>query len=71
MTYKKPLKLLERFNVSLSLTHWDDKFFYMTHRFTVGERVVAEGMSKGVIRARDGVVRSADVIAAVELSRMK
>uniref|UniRef100_UPI002FE1CF25 acyl-CoA thioesterase n=1 Tax=Noviherbaspirillum sp. TaxID=1926288 RepID=UPI002FE1CF25 len=31
MTYKKPLKLFERFDVSLAVTHWDEKFFYMHH----------------------------------------
>lgn len=65
MTYKKPLKMLERFDVSLTVTHWDEKFFYMTHTFTSGERVVAEGTSKAVIRAREGVVKPAEVILAV------
>ena len=65
MTYKKPLKVLERFQVSLAVTHWDDKFFYMTHTFTAGGRVVAEGTSKGVIRAREGVVKPEDVILAL------
>jgi acyl-CoA thioesterase FadM len=65
MTYKKPLKMLERFDVSLAVTHWDEKFFYMTHTFTAGDRVVAEGTSKAVIRSREGVVRPAEVILAV------
>jgi acyl-CoA thioesterase FadM len=65
MTYKKPLKVLERFDVSLAVTHWDEKFFYMTHTFTSGDRVVAEGTSKAVVRSRDGVVKPAEVILAV------
>lgn len=65
MTYKKPLKMLERFHVSLAVTHWDEKFFYMTHTFTSGDRVVAEGTSKGVIRSREGVVNPADVILSI------
>ncbi|HYD80100.1 MAG TPA: acyl-CoA thioesterase [Paucimonas sp.] len=69
MTYKRPLKLFERFDVSLELTHWDEKFFYMTHTFMVGDRVAAVGTSKGVIRARQGVVAPADVIAALEQAR--
>ncbi len=69
MTYRKPLKLLERFDVSLSLTHWDEKYFYMTHTFMAGDRVAAIGTSKGVIRSRDGIVKPEEVIAAVEESR--
>lgn len=65
MTYKKPLKMLERFHVSLAVTHWDEKFFYMTHTFISGDRVVAEGTSKAVIRSREGVVKPAEVILAV------
>ncbi len=65
MTYKRPLKVLERFDVSLAVTHWDEKFFYMTHTFIAGGRVVAEGTSKAVIRSSEGVVRPAEVILAV------
>jgi acyl-CoA thioesterase FadM len=69
MTYKRPLKLFERFHVSLSLTHWDEKFFYMTHTFMAGDRLVAVGTSKGVVRAKCGVVAPEEVIAEVEKSR--
>lgn len=66
MTYRKPLKMFERFDVSLTVTHWDEKFFYMTHTFTAGDRIAAEGTSKAVIRSREGVVNPADVILEVE-----
>jgi acyl-CoA thioesterase FadM len=69
MTYKKPLALLERFQVTMSVTHWDEKFFYMTHAFTAGGRLVAEGTSKAVVRARDGVVKPDDVLTALKKSR--
>jgi acyl-CoA thioesterase FadM len=69
MTYKKPLKLFERFEVSLVVTHWDEKYFYMTHTFTAGDRVVATGTSKGVIKSRQGVVDPLNVMQAVEESR--
>jgi acyl-CoA thioesterase FadM len=66
MTYKRPLKLFERFEVKLELTSWDEKFFYMTHTFTSGDRIVAQGTSKAVLRSRDGVLAPADVIAVLE-----
>ncbi|MFC7514565.1 acyl-CoA thioesterase [Herbaspirillum sp. GCM10030257] len=69
MTYKKPLKLFERFEVSLAVTHWDEKYFYMTHTFMAGDRVVAIGTSKGVIKSRQGVVDPLTVMQAVEASR--
>jgi acyl-CoA thioesterase FadM len=69
MSYKRPLKLFERFEVSMALTHWDEKFFYMTHTFTAGERVVAQGTSKAVLRSREGVLQPQAVVAALAASR--
>ena len=69
MTYRKPLKLFQCFELRLSLTHWDDKFFYMTHTFSRNGAIVAEGTSKGTVRARSGVVPPAGVIEAVKASR--
>jgi acyl-CoA thioesterase FadM len=68
MTYKKPLKLFEPFEVELAVTHWDAKYFYMTHTFTAGGRVAAVGTSKGVIRSREGVVDPGLVMESVGLA---
>ncbi len=72
MSYKKPLNIFQRYEVSLEMVKWDEKYFYMTHTFTVGDRVVAEGTSKGCVYARGkGVVSPADAIAAVEQDRSR
>ncbi len=66
MIYKKPLGLFQRFEMVLEVTHWDEKYFYMKHTFLVGERVMAEGTSKGCLYARGtGVVSPQEVFAAV------
>lgn len=69
--YKKPLSLFERYDVILEVTHWDDKYFYMTHTFSNSERVIAEGTARGAVKSRSGVVSPAEVIAAVEQDRQK
>jgi YbgC/YbaW family acyl-CoA thioester hydrolase len=69
MEYRKSLKLFESFKVSMELTHWDEKFFYMTHLFMQGEKLIAQGTSKGVIRSQTGVVEPELVIAAVKKLR--
>ncbi len=72
MAYKKPLGLFEPFQVELEVTRWDEKYFYMNHTFRNGERIVAEGTSKGCVYARGiGVVSPADAIAAVEQDKLK
>jgi len=52
MKYKKPLGLFQKYTVSMQITHWDEKYFFMIHTFTVGDRVVAEGTSNGVILSK-------------------
>ncbi len=72
MTYKKPLGIFERYVVRTEVTHWEEKYFYMKHTFRMGDRIAAEGTSKGCIYARGvGVVGLDDAIAAVEQDRSK
>lgn len=72
MSYKKPLRMFEHFDVMLKVTHWDEKYFYMQHTFSNSKGIVATGTSKGCIYARRlGVVIPADVLAAVEQDKSK
>lgn len=70
MNYKKSLHLFERYDVALEITHWDDKYFYMTHTFSNPERIIATGTSKGAIRSRKEVIKPVDVLAAVALDKI-
>ena len=65
MTYKKSLRLFERFTAEMEVIHHDEKFFYMTHTFRTHDRIAATGTSKGAIRSRDGVIPPAQVLAAI------
>ena len=69
MNYRKPLGVFKRFKATMQLTHWDEKHFFMTHRFSINENIIAEGTSKGVVRGKDGVITPVDVIAAVLAAR--
>jgi acyl-CoA thioesterase FadM len=65
MTYLKPLKAFRRVDLILDLTHWDERHFYMEHRFERAGKVFAKGTSKGVVRGRTGVIAPQDVIDAI------
>ncbi|NVM86728.1 acyl-CoA thioesterase FadM [Variovorax sp. SG517] len=69
MVYKKSLKLFQRYEAVMQLTHWDERHFHMSHQFLVDERVVAEGTSKGVILGREGVVAPEAVLARLRQER--
>ena len=67
MTYKRPLNLLQRYEVKLEVTHHDEKYFYMKHTFIRAERVVAEGTSKGCVYAKNhGVISPVNAMVAIE-----
>lgn len=68
MSYRKPLGVFKKFTAIMHLTHWDEKHFYMTHRFSIGEKTIAEGTSKGVVRGKEGVIAPEEVIAAIKAS---
>ena len=69
MNYRKPLGVFKRFKATMHLTHWDEKHFYMTHQFSINEKIIAECTSKGVVRGREGVIAPAEVIAAIIAAR--
>jgi acyl-CoA thioesterase FadM len=65
MVYKSGLRLFDKFELTADITHWDEKYFYMAHRFERRGKLVAEGTSKGVIRGREGVIAPEQVLAAL------
>jgi len=72
MTYKKPLGIFASYKVRTEVSHWDEKYFYMKHTFSKGDRIAAEGTSKGCVFARGiGVVKPIDAFAAVEMDKSK
>lgn len=67
MKYKKALKLFQKYTVTMAVTGWDERSFDMAHTFHVGDRVVAEGTSKGVIYSKkDGIIPPEQVMETVE-----
>lgn len=69
MKYKKSLKLFQGYDVKMEVVDWDEKAFHMLHTFHVGDRVVAEGTSRGVIVGKQGVVPPQEVIDTISESR--
>lgn len=66
MTYKKGLKLFQKYEVLMEITSWDDKAFHMIHTFIVNDRIVAQGTSQGVIVSKkNGVIPPEKVMQAV------
>lgn len=71
MQYKKSLKAFVIFDIIMELHDWDEKSFHMTHKFLVGDKVIAEGTSKGVIRSKTGGVNPTLVLEKLHEYRTK
>lgn len=57
MVYKKALKPFQKYQVEMAVTGWDERCFFMSHTFSVGDCIMAEGTSKGLFyHRREGVV---------------
>lgn len=65
MEYKKALQPFQRYQVSMTITHWDDRYFYATHTFNIGDRIVAQGTSRAVVLGKEGVVVPEEVVESV------
>ncbi|MDH5767321.1 MAG: thioesterase family protein [Gammaproteobacteria bacterium] len=70
MQYKKALRPFQKYKVSMKITDWDEREFFMQHCFLVDDRIVAEGTSKGVIYSkREGVIPPCKVMDTVETDK--
>jgi len=63
--YFHSLRPLQRFRLSTQVYSWDEKWFYLEQRFSVGERLCARARVKGLLRSRGGNVAPTTVLTAV------
>ena len=64
--YRREIKSFEAFTLTSRITGWDEKWFYFEHRFEKNGNVAALAYARGVMRAREGAVPSADVLKLVD-----
>lgn len=70
MEYKKSLRLLERFTASMSISSWDDRFFYAKHTFMRNGSVAAIGRSVAALRSSKGIVSPAHCVRILNARRL-
>lgn len=67
MRFRRALKLFQKYFVSTRLICWDDRWFYLEHRFTDARgREVACGVVKAAFRSRSGWVRTSEAMALID-----
>ena len=68
ITYKRPLKLWQKFEMTTRVAGWDERWIYLQQEFHSGGKLVAAALVKGTFRSAEGAVPMA---AIVELSGFK
>lgn len=66
MKYFKPLSLFQKYEVEMTVAHWDEKYFHSTHSFKSKGVEIAKGSSIAVIRGKGGVIPPKTVMQEVE-----
>jgi len=63
--FRRELRALHRFELVTALRTWDEKYFYVDHRFEQGGQVCALGFVQGVTKREGKTVPPAEMFAAV------
>jgi acyl-CoA thioesterase FadM len=62
MTYRRSLPLFSAFTIASRLMCWDERWFYIEQKFTVGENLAAVGWVKGMLRDARGSVKPQEAL---------
>jgi len=63
MTWRRPVRPFQRIILETNVTHWDDKWFHLTQRFTDRHgTLMAEGRVRGVFLVKGRTVAPAQVL---------
>ena len=63
VTYIKPINPFQRFAVLTRLSYWDDKYWYIEHRFVVGDEPCAIVQVRGVFVHGRSIIPMSDLLA--------
>lgn len=70
VTYRRPLRALERYRLDTRLVNWDERWFYLEQSFTRRGKVVAHATVKAMILSPAGSVATAEALAAIGVSEL-
>ena len=63
ISYFKPVNPFQRFTVTTRLSHWDEKYWYIEHRFLAKDKLCAQVQVRGLFIQGRNIVPMHDVLA--------
>jgi hypothetical protein len=68
MVHRRPIRIFRKFEISIQLTGWDEKWFYVRHAFRQKGDTKGMVFSKIGIRNRKGLVAPREIMEAMGYS---
>ena len=63
--FLRPMRPFQRFELRSRVVGWDEKWFFISQRFVVGDKVFADAIVRGLFRAPGRSVPTAEVLQVV------
>ena len=64
ITYRRELRVFQRFRLETRILGWEGRWFYLGQQFFDGDKLAADGVVKALFVGKAGAVDSAEVVAA-------
>ncbi len=64
ISFKRPLKRFQKFEVTSQIVYWDKKWFYFEHRFLRNGKLMAHALAKIIIVTKKSYIDPATVFNA-------
>ncbi len=71
ISYKRPLKRFQKFEVTTQIVYWDKKWFYFEHRFLRNGKLMAHALAKIIVVTKKSYIDPATVFGVRNLKLLK
>ncbi len=71
ISYKRPLKRFQKFEVTTQIVYWDKKWFYFEHRFLRNGKLMAHALTKITVVTKKAYIDPATVFDVRNLKLLK
>ncbi len=65
ITYKRPLKRFQKFEVTSQIIYWDKKWLYFEHRFLKNGKLMAHSLTKIIVFTKKSYINPTTVFNAL------
>ncbi len=71
ISYRRPLKRFQKFEVTSQIVYWDKRWFYFEHRFLRNGKLMAHALSKITVVSKKSFIDTATVFNTRNLQLLK